>query len=336
MWLERSQVEGERWLRAAAEYGDCQAMERLGERLIDGAGLAPSTDEGALWLRRSIESGRLSSMYALGVRILDEICRPQVVDEGRLLLIQAAEKGDLAAASELGIRLLSGDGLVPDPSKGEFWLRNAASRGDMVATIILGRWLTSGRYLGPSMNEGNEWLARAGAVRTADVVKLGPQLYRRALIAPTARMRRRLTEEAASVFFEGYLRSDSTSSINLAYLIRRSEVSTDLYPSLDELLQGALRTRNPFALVNQALRLAAGVQCPADWSAADRMMCELPGSQGILEWWLDLCQVEDPEGHLVVGWLVRHGLTLDPDGLELRSRFGLIDRSLWSVPDWMS
>ena len=63
-------------------------------------------------------------------------------------------------------------------------------------------------------------------------------------------------------------------SINLAYLVRRVELLAEDFPSLDELLSAGLAARHEFVRMNQALRLARGVQCDVDWDSADRLVAE--------------------------------------------------------------
>jgi TPR repeat protein len=331
LWRERSAAHGEGWLRSAAERGDCFAMERLAERLLADR-RRNDAPEALSWLRRAADAGSDSARHSLAVWILDEALGAP--EQGWALLRQAARAGFLAASAELGVRLLSGVGIAPDIAEGERWLRAAATGGDRLAMILLGRYLATGLYL-PLSPEGNEWLAHAGAPG-AEVLRLGLQVYLRSLNGITPAIRRRLAQEAASLFLQGHIQGDITSSTNLGYLVRRGDVVSDAYPSLDELFSGGLAQGAPFAIVNEALRKAAGIQCASDWRAADRMFAELPGSSGVLEWWLARSQTGDPEGHLVLGWLARHGLTADPDGLAPRQRLLMARTDEWNLPEWMN
>jgi hypothetical protein len=107
-------------------------------------------------------------------------------------------------------------------------------------------------------------------------------------------------------------------------------------PSLDELLSEHLKQHNSFAVVNQALRLAKGIQCNIDWKAADVLFGRLQDTGSVLEWWFARSQEGDPEGHLVTGWLGRHHLAVDPDGLQVAQRMDLARRGGWPVPEWMN
>src|SRR5687768_2112581 len=195
---------------------------------------------------------------------------------------------DLEATTERGISLMRGDGVA----EGERLLRDAARQGDPVASIIL------------------------KGTSSAQPGEDGFYLYSASLTTSNPQIQRRLISEAGVCFLRGHQRGDVMSSTNLAYLIRRGELGGVEFPPLSELLQKGLDAGHEFARINQALRMAAGVQCTVDWRSADDLVASLPGTQRVVEWWQTLCEDGDPEGHLVIGWLVRHGLTADSGGLS--------------------
>src|ERR1051325_2500852 len=71
-WLESSATEGEGWLRRAAHEGNLYAMEKLGERLLNGDGLTKSVEEGLEWLKKSAKMGNPFAMEKLADFELDE------------------------------------------------------------------------------------------------------------------------------------------------------------------------------------------------------------------------------------------------------------------------
>jgi TPR repeat protein len=330
-WREQSAAQGEQWLRQRAQEGDCFAMERMAERFLWAEN---KKEEGTLLLRHAASSGSVNARYLLSIYLLDSAAGPDA--EGWALLRQAADEGFHTAVRELGLRLLMNNAATrSDLTEGGQWLRSAAASGDRLAMIFLGRFLNSGRFMRSSPREGADWLACAGAGKSTDVPRLGLLLYRRALNEPSPAIRKRFCDEAAALFLEGHHNSDMVSSMNLGYMVRRGDVPADSFPLLDSLFQIALKQANSFAIVNEALRKAAGKQCPVDWKMADEMIQRLPGTMGVLEWWLTRSQSGDPEGHLVLGWLVQHGLTADPDDLEPCQRFAMVSRDDWNIPKWM-
>ncbi len=334
-WLERSASEGERWLRNRAQDGDLYAMEKLGLRLLTGDGLPKSLDEGIEWLKKAAELGNPFAMEKLAEYELDANETPGSSAEGERWLRTAVEHGYRVAMVALGSRLMTGDGLPPEPKEGEQLLREAARQGSQIAMIKLGTYLLSGWGLDHDHEEGLRWLRRAGATNADQLLEFGLYLYQKSLAA-TTKAARGLAKEASILFQEARYQGNSIASLNLAYLVRRGEITDASSPSLDELLSEHLKQRDSFASVNQALRLARGIQCNTDWKAADILFEKLRDSGNVLEWWFSRSREGDPEGHLVTGWLGRHHLAVDPDGFQVAQRMDLARRGGWSVPDWMN
>ncbi len=214
-------------------------------------------------------------------------------------------------------------------------LREAAQRGSQIAMIKLGTYLLSGWGLNQNHEEGLLWLRRAGATNASQLLELGLHLYQKSLSTAT-KAARGLAKEASILFQEAHHQGNRTASLNLAYLVRRGEITDVSCTSLDELLSEHLKQKESFAFVNQALRLARGVQCSIDWKAADALFEKLHDSSSVFEWWFSRSQEGDPEGHLVTGWLERHHLAVDPDGFQTARRMDLARKGGWSVPEWMN
>lgn len=325
----------EDWLRQAADAGDCFSMERLGQMLLASSGTDQSVSEAFELLERAVELGSASAASVLGLWLLGSGDQTNL-RRAKSLVIGAAERGHLPAAIELSVHLLTRTAMVDELSEGAYWLRWAAIGGDRLAMTLLGRYLIVGEYLAPSLSEGAEWLVLAGASKNTEIPNLGLYVYLRSINGTTATIRARFVLEAASLFLYGHLRGDPLGGAYLAYLIRRTEVPWETFPPLEELLREGLVQKRPFAIVNEALRRARGAQCTVDWTSADRLMQELSTTCGALDWWLRQAEIGDPEGHLVLGWMVRHGLTADPDGLEPRQRFATLIGTEWECPNWLS
>lgn len=334
-WLESSPSEGERWLRSAAQDGDLYAMEKLGRRLLIADGLPKSIEDGLVWLKKSAELGNPFAMEKLAEYEFDENEAPASSAEGERWLRTAVERGHRLAMVNLGTRLITGNGLAPDPKQGEQLIREAAQQGSQIAMIKLGAYLLCGWGIKRDLEEGLRWLRRAGATNANQLLELGLQLYQKSLTT-TTRTRCGLAKEASILFQEAVRQGNRIAALNLAYLLRRGEIADGSYPSFDELLSEHLKQHNSFALVNQALRLAKGVQCSVDWKAADILFATLTDSGSVLEWWFARSQEGDAEGHLVTGWLGRHQLATDPDGFHVAQRMDLARNGGWLVPEWMN
>jgi TPR repeat protein len=330
-WRERSALEEENWLRASAEAGDVFAMEKLGEKLLKNS----LPEEGQRWLARAAEIGSPFAMYHLGEWLLDESGFSFPKNQGERWLRAAATAGYACAAVSLGARLLTGDGVTAQPAEGEKILREKASQGSVLAIVLLGLRLLSGRDLTQSEEEGSRWLQAIAGRKLEDLSTYGLYIYDRGLSAPTARRKRWLVGEAAWLFLEALRRGDASAGTNLAYLVRRGEVDPKPFPAFDELLNAALKARMPFAVVNQALQLAAGFACQMDWQTADAQFASAAGAPSVREWWQRQAQDGDPEGHLVLAWSAFHTALPDPDKLSQEHRITIARKGGWSVPDWL-
>jgi len=91
----------------------------------------------------------------------------------------------------------------------------------------------------------------------------------------------------------------------------------------------------PFAVVNQALRIAAGFGCQMDWETADALFASAAAAPSVREWWQQRAQDGDPEGHLVLAWSARHTALPDPDKLTQEHRIAIARKGGWLVPDWV-
>lgn len=143
----------------------------------------------------------------------------------------------------------------------------------------------------------------------------------------------RATKYLLEAFDEGFLIAGN----NLAYMIRRNEVPKNIVvPKIDVLLRELVETKDPFGIINKALCYSKGYQCKQDWQEADNLIGTIAKDTAIelLSWWHEVLQ-DDPEGHLVVGWLVRHGLVDEPTNLSITERFEKAIKGGWDVPKWM-
>jgi hypothetical protein len=310
-------------------------MEKLGRRLLAGDGMPKSTEEGLEWLKKSAELDNPFAMEKLADYELDENETPGPSTQGERWLRTAVGRGYRLAVVNLGTRLITGNGLAPHPEQGERLLREAAREGSQIAMIKLGTYLLSGCGLDHNQEEGLRWLRRAGATNADQLLELGLYVYQKSLAA-TTKAARGLAKEARVLFQEARRQGNPIASLNLAYLLRRGEITDDGCPSLDELLSEHLKQKDSFAFVNQALRLARGIQCNIDWKAADALFGKLQDTGSVLEWWFARSQEGDPEGHLVTGWLSRHHLAVDPDGFQVAQRMDLARNGGWLVPEWMN
>ena len=170
--VEQDEVEGEKWLRKAAEEGNLDAMRVLGMRLLDGNGVKPNREEGERWLRKAAEAGNLEAIRLLGMRLIEGIGVKPNREEGEKWLRKAAEEGNLETMRVLGMRLLDGNGVKPNREEGEKWLRKAAEEEEPQAMRVLGLRLIKGNGVKPNRVEGEKWLRKAAETGNLDAMGL--------------------------------------------------------------------------------------------------------------------------------------------------------------------
>ena len=141
---------------------------------------------------------------------------------------------------------------------------------------------------------------------------------------------------ASEYFIKSYLLGELVGGINTAYMLRRNEITMEHSAfTIMELLERGIEASEPFALVNYAICLASGFQCEVNWKKADYIISNMLHAKEVVSWWYDLTKNNDPEGHLVIGWLVRNMLIDDPDGFEISERMTLAKDGGWKIPEWM-
>jgi hypothetical protein len=194
---------------------------------------------------------------------------------------------------------------------------------------VLGYRLSNGITLRSDVTEGERWLHsafKAGDAPAATI--LGLKAYAAGNIG-----------SASALFLSGYQLGDTNAGIDLAYMIRRLEVPSDTQlPCMIDLLAQGITEKSVVALVNYALCLASGCQCARNWESADQTIAsitELEDIRSAVDWWQARAIQQDPEGHLVLGLLVRHRLIADPEGWTVALRFQAARNGGWDVPDWM-
>ena len=327
--VEKNVVVGREWLIRAAESGHEVAMVELGERLLDGNEFERDLDAGRAWLEKAVQVGSTFAMTTLSSRMFEGLNLPKDVESARALLTQAADEGDEQSMRVLGMRLIDGDVCVQDTQAGFAWLEKAAQAGDDAAADWVNKELV--RRLAIPLERG------AAEQKIKDTLQnRSPEaLSQLAYVLYSAGE----NDWAARVFEKSIERGHAKAGNNLFYILRRGEVSlpgTGGNPH--ELVDGLVEQKHAFAVVNKALALASGFACVMDWRAADSLMTAIlldDDDNDLVEWWHALAGKDDPEGHLVLGWLSHHRLVEDPDGWSPPRRFGEAVNSGWAIPDWL-
>lgn len=364
--LETNINEGRSLLENLAKSGSIRAMIVLGTRLMDGRGMPQQIEDGQKWLQKAIDADSKDAMRIMANRLLDGNKLNQDIQEGQRLLYSAANGNDTEAMLVLGVRLIEGDSLLKNFKQGEAWLIKSAEGGNTNAMFDLGTRYLKGKGLHKKARQAEEWLRKSaeegnidamvtfgGCLLDGNVLKQniykGKEWLNKALSLGSAGAAHNLGIHfyknndffAASGFFlQAHELGLLASTNSIAYMARRGEIQlSNVMPSITDLFNALIEKRELVGLVNYSLALASGFHYSKDWLEADKIIASLKQSDeisDIIDWWYkDLASKNDAEGHLVTGWLVRHGLAEDPDKLSLKDRLNRAREGGWDVPEWM-
>jgi TPR repeat protein len=345
----RADSEALLWLEKAAEKGYRPAQWVMGCQLVVGKQAGKSS---SVFLDRFEE---LSHYVLVGGRsfttpggamhdsplvsllaVLDEtlqtggLCEADVA-AGRRWLEKAATARDDVAKCALSLMRIAGDGLPQDIGSGLATLEQLARAGhgqiELLAAALLGKHLCFAAE--GDKGEGEDWLERA---LESDMGIAGYYLG----LFHYQRGDRLLAARSLGQAFE--LAEDRRAGNLLFTLARRNEIPAGARIDFDERWLDAIGDDSWGLMnLNDGLAWASGFRRGQDWGRADVLvsLIEPKHTRAILRFWGDLAKRNDPEGHLVLGWLQRHGLVSDPEGMSVADRFGLARTGGWDVPSWL-
>ena len=127
-------------LRRLADGGDVDAMEELGRRYIQGAGVAPDAAEGAKWMLRAAQKGSPRAMFNAGVMYERGFEVPKDATKAVEWYRKAVAAGVALAQHNLALLMRDGNGTKADPVGAFEMMRAAARQGvpnSMLALAIM-------------------------------------------------------------------------------------------------------------------------------------------------------------------------------------------------------
>jgi TPR repeat protein len=334
---EQNLPEGESVIEALCHEGDLSAKRYLGIELLEGHNLAKDIAKGLAHLESAVSDGDTDAMIALGNYLIETGDSAEEQQEGERLLRRAHDAGDFEASFELGMLLLNGEAVSCNAEEGIRLIQKADRYNYIPAMVFVAKELICGKRLQRDDDAAKAKLIYVGRKASSKLTDTGLEFYQQGL-----------NDWAAWCFLTAFKAGGAVAGNNLAYMIRRGEVSIELgAPNPLALLAKGAEEGNAYALVNQALCYAAGIGASMNWRNADKCiqkvtsLAEMRSSTNggeepdhPVQWWHSLTRhpMHAAEGHLVVGWLVFHGKIEDPDGMEAAERFRLASVGGWDVP----
>ncbi len=207
-------VEGQQWLRRAAEGGNVKAESELGKLLeVGGAGFERDPAEAAKWYQEAAELGNvdaqlwLGDLYATGRGVAhnDAIAltwyraaadkradgaadkyaalyekvhgEPPPLNDAVTAQVQAAENGDVEKQYQLGRTYASGAAVALNYAEAAKWFREAADNGHVDAQHQLGYLYENGLGVTRDVTEASKWYRLAAEHGDVEAMSIMGRLY---------------------------------------------------------------------------------------------------------------------------------------------------------------
>lgn len=125
------------WWRKAAEQGNAEAQNNLGQAYELGHGTEQDYSQAVYWLRKAAEQSHATSLFNLGVMCELGHGMPRNLVEAASWYRKAAQQDCAPAQFNLGITYELGQGVPQDLAQAAVWYREAAESGAEAAREAL-------------------------------------------------------------------------------------------------------------------------------------------------------------------------------------------------------
>ena len=151
-----------RWLKAAADNGDANAMYRLGQMYDEGTGDAePDLKTAVQWYEKAAAAGDRDAQFAMGCIHSMPKTRWTSDQKAAEMFEKAAEQGHDEAQYQLGMMLAYGQGVQRDPSRALYWLEKSCENGYQQAMVDLANMSFEGQVLPKDFAKAAKWFTEA-------------------------------------------------------------------------------------------------------------------------------------------------------------------------------
>jgi TPR repeat protein len=174
--MEQSDKESYKYMSRAAELGSPEAQYELANMLANGRGMARDMEAAIIWGRKAAEQGHAPAQLALGRMLVSSVDSARV-EEGMGYIKRAADGGNKEALFLLAGAIASGDyGMVKDELKAEAMARPEAEAGDAEFQFALATLYLRGDSFADKRAEGMSWLQSAAEKGHPGAVKALEQM----------------------------------------------------------------------------------------------------------------------------------------------------------------
>ena len=149
------------WFQKAAKQGNADAQNNLGMAYQNGQGVEQNSAEAGTWLRKAAEQGNAQAQNALGIAYWDGRGVDQDLVQASSWFRKAAEQGLADAQYNVGFLYETSYGATKDYAQAVFWYRKAAEQGLAIAQNSLGDMFYSGRGTAQDNTQAAFWYRKA-------------------------------------------------------------------------------------------------------------------------------------------------------------------------------
>lgn len=155
--------EGLRWLNAAVDAGDAEAVTQLGRLYRDGKiNGKPDYVAARQWFEKAAERGDSDALNELGYLYQVGLGVKRDYEAARVWYEKGAQRGDPWAMARLGVLYEYGAGVPQNFIEARRLHETAASRGNTYAMMRLGEMAEKGKGTGSDIARARDWYTKAG------------------------------------------------------------------------------------------------------------------------------------------------------------------------------
>lgn len=167
---ERNMHIAKEWSTKAAEQGHAMAQSRLGRLYLAGeGGVTRDVEQGIRWVRAAAQQGYPPAHHTMGLVCQDGLAEGGLAEAARWFGL-AAEAGIAASQYEIGVAYVNGDGVEVDLAKGVDWLWKSSQQGNADAKRDLKQLEEAGVFKWGEVEEEEEAGNKAEDERVKDEV----------------------------------------------------------------------------------------------------------------------------------------------------------------------
>ena len=165
--------------KKAAEAGNAEAQQKLGNAYGDGKGVPEDDAQAVTWWRKAAGQGNVKAQTNLGSAYYIGEGVPKDAVSAVAWWRKAAEQGEVAAWFNLGLAYDNDDGKLRDAATAMKWYRKAADHGLVDAQNRLGEMYANGEGVPKDMFQAAAWYRKAADQGNANAQTALAWLYKR-------------------------------------------------------------------------------------------------------------------------------------------------------------